>query len=285
MAEHEEHDSHGHSGGHGGGGHGPGGGHEEGEHEGAPEWLISFADNVTLMMAFFVILLAMNLKEPTAGGIGGKEDHGGAPTVANLDLALSIRQAFNNPVNINSTNPMEAALVRRMRERTGQTGNAVQDGPAGDFDSVQAQAPTDYYVPSGIVHFAFGSSALSAVGHDEAEHVAHEVRDLTYIIEVRGHASPYEVFRNEREGMHLSFERALAVAEALVGAGIPWDNLHVVAVSDGVPLGDRAATREEGERQQVVEVITTGQRVREGVGGEARIAPGSMPSPSGPSGH
>lgn len=35
--------------GHGGhGGHGHGGGHEE--HAGAPEWLISFADNVALLM-------------------------------------------------------------------------------------------------------------------------------------------------------------------------------------------------------------------------------------------
>ncbi|MCL4212087.1 MAG: hypothetical protein KJZ68_15650, partial [Phycisphaerales bacterium] len=45
----------------GGHGHGHGGGgHEEG-HEGAPEWLISFADMVMLMMGFFVILFALNV--------------------------------------------------------------------------------------------------------------------------------------------------------------------------------------------------------------------------------
>ena len=61
MADHDEHGEH--EEGHGGGSHGGGhaaGGHEEG-HEGAPEWLISFADNVALMMGFFVILLAMNM--------------------------------------------------------------------------------------------------------------------------------------------------------------------------------------------------------------------------------
>lgn len=248
---------------------------------GAPEWLVSYADNLSLLLAFFVILLAMNLKEDTSGGIGGKEEFGGQPTVANLDLALAIRSAFNNPVSANSTIPNEQRLVQRIRERSGHLGNAVDQGQDGQYDAVEAQAPTEFYVPSGVVEFAFGSSAISAVGREHAEQVAAEIHDLAYVIEVRGHASPFEVFRNEREGMHLSFERALAVADALVAAGVPWDNLHVVAVSDGVPLGDRATTRAEGERHQVVEIVTTARRVREGVGGEAHIAPGMVPSPTG----
>ena len=248
---------------------------------GAPEWLVSYADNLSLLLAFFVILLAMNLKEDTSGGIGGKEDFGGQPTVANLDLALAIRSAFNNPVSVSSTIPNEQRLVQRLRERDGQQGNATDQGQDGPFDSVQAQAPTEFYVPSGIVEFAFGSSAISAVGREQAEQVAEQVHDMAYVIEVRGHASPFEVFRNEREGMQLSHERALAVAGVLADCGIPWDNLHLVAVSDGAPLGDRAITRAEGERHQIVEIVTTARRVREGIGGEAQIAPGLVPSPTG----
>ena len=48
----DEHDKHsgGHVGGHGGGGH------DEEEEAGAPEWLISFADMVMLLMGFFVMI-------------------------------------------------------------------------------------------------------------------------------------------------------------------------------------------------------------------------------------
>src|SRR5262245_35934857 len=96
SAEHSEHTEHGKSGGghHGGGGgghhHHGGGGHGDGEHEGAPEWLISFADNVMLMMGLFVIMLAMNMAKETMGGIGGEEEFGGAPTAEMADFVLPI---------------------------------------------------------------------------------------------------------------------------------------------------------------------------------------------------
>src|SRR6516164_3872539 len=114
-AKHEEQagDSHGGGGGHGHGGHG--GGHEE--HEGAPEWLISFADNVALMMGFFVILLAMNLKQPTAGGIGGKEQNGGKPTDSMLDFVIAMRKEFHNEIDLDSTNPAEEPFRRRIRQK------------------------------------------------------------------------------------------------------------------------------------------------------------------------
>src|SRR5437773_3233542 len=108
--EHEQKEgSHGHS---GGGGH-HGGGHEE-AHEGAPEWLISFADNVALMMGFFVILLAMNMAKPTLGGIGGAAKNTTDSSPEMEDFAIEVRKAFNVPVDINSTNPNEAPLVRRL---------------------------------------------------------------------------------------------------------------------------------------------------------------------------
>ena len=50
--------------------HATGGGHDE-EHEGAPEWLISFADMVMLIMGFFVILFALNMSPPAKAAACG----------------------------------------------------------------------------------------------------------------------------------------------------------------------------------------------------------------------
>src|SRR5213075_3052629 len=116
MSEHDHSDES--TGGGGRGMHHPmGAGHEE--HEGAPEWLISFADNVALMMGFFVILLAMNMKEVTTGGIGGKQDNGGAPdnNTKMVDFVISVREAFHNEFDLNSRDPAEEVFRKRIKER------------------------------------------------------------------------------------------------------------------------------------------------------------------------
>src|SRR5690349_16579558 len=118
--EHSKGGGHG-GGGHGGGGHG-GGGHEE--HEGAPEWLISFADNVTLMMGFFVIMLALNMKPASSSGgeSESKQAGSGTPAEVTLDTVLAIREAFNNPVKLDSKDPRELALIKRLLQRNSRAG-------------------------------------------------------------------------------------------------------------------------------------------------------------------
>src|SRR5688572_8675449 len=207
----------------GGGGHGPGG-HGGGEHEesGAPEWLISFADNVALMMGFFVILLAMNMAKQTVGGGGEKGAHGEVPKQEQmLDFAIAVREAFNNPVDINSNAPEDAALVKRMLERAGKS-ETRDPGIKGYEQDVQAIRPSDYYAISGSVNFAENSTELAGPGKRTIAEVARKIRGLRLVIEVRGHVSSVEANRGAELSMRLSSERALQVARALAEAGVDW---------------------------------------------------------------
>ncbi len=112
-AEGERHAKHG---GHGPGGHG--GEHEEG---GCPEWMISFADNTALMMGLFVILLAMNMGPKATAVMGGEpsevETSASPQTESMLDFAISVREAFNNPVDMGSSEPRDEALRERIRRQ------------------------------------------------------------------------------------------------------------------------------------------------------------------------
>lgn len=254
-AGHDEHKPHK---AHGGGGHG-GGGHEE-AHEGAPEWLISFADNVALLMGFFVILLAMNMKEPTSGGLGGKDEFGKMDAdPAMLDLVLSMREAFNNPVTATSADPRDALLVQRLKQR--KEGDAKTQGPPGDLQEVQSVRPTDYHRVGGVVTFEEQSSTVDDDGVTTASKVALELKGRKSIIEIRGHASLSEASDPLDKGMSLSFARSLAVAQQLRTGGLEWDQLRVVAIGAGDRVKPLARSAREHQNNQRVEIIITDEQI------------------------
>jgi flagellar motor protein MotB len=260
--EHKDHgggEEHGDGGGHGGGGHGGGGhggGHGGGEHEesGAPEWLISFADNVALLMGFFVILLAMNMEKPKAGGIGGENKNPNEEMVA--DMVLSIRSAFNNAVDPGSDNPAEAYLRKRIRERE-QVGETKTPGPDGKDKNNQAVRPSDYVRPAGYALFADGSSTMTSDGKDNMAKVAEQLRGTRWIVEVRGHVSAAEANHNKEQAMGLAYARSLAAARTLVIEGMRWDQLRVVACADNERATPLAHDDQEQRNNQRVEVVET----------------------------
>jgi len=235
-----------------------GGGHEE-AHEGAPEWLISFADNVTLMMGFFVILFVLNMKPASAGGGNGGDPKsaGSASTLSPemLDVAIAIREAFNNPVDPNSSSPIDLPLVRRLIER-GES-NALRDGPLGREHDVRSIRPTDYYSPAGAFEFDDHSSKISMSSRDDLDKITKLIRGYNLVIELRGHVSAAEANDAPDRGMSLSYDRALVVAEHFALQGIPWSHLRLVACGDGERLVQTTYDAEEHRRNQRVEVIVT----------------------------
>lgn len=244
-------------GGHGGAGHAPHGGGSHEEHEGAPEWLISFADNVALMMGFFVILLAMNMAKPKGGGMGGIDKNPATePTQQMLDFILAMRESFHAPIDINGSNPDEARLRKRLKEQKKQA-DTTDPGPKGDHQTVQAIKTSEYVTPTGIVPFELGSSAVSSSGADTVAGVAEQIRGKRLVIEVRGHVSSSEATKDPQRGMQLSHERSLAVAKLLVEHGVKWNQLRLVECADSSPVQSRADTPMEHRTNQRVEVVVT----------------------------
>ncbi len=261
MAEAEKHAGGGHGRGHAHAGGGHGGGHEE--HEGAPEWLISFADNVMLQMGFFVILLALNLK-PVLSGTGPEKGEGPAagPTPEMLDWVIAVREAFNNPVQLDSTDPKDAALVARLVERQNQ-GRAREPGPEGRHDAVETIRQTEYFGMGGVVPFEHNSAVLSETGRRRVAEIAGHVRGLRTILDVRGHCAAAEAFDKPDHGMQLSWERAQVVARALVEQGIGWERLRLVACGDNDRVKPQEYDKFAVEANRRVEVVATSDTVRE----------------------
>ena len=233
---------------------------EEEAHEGAPEWLISFADNVMLQMGFFVILLALALKGASAGGLAREGKHhagGGSPTPDQLDFAIAVREAFNNPVDINSTDINDLLLVRRLRQRASGDSDTTEEGLPGNEHDVRSIRQTPAYGTGGFIPFQTRSNDLDDEGRGAVDDLAAQFRGCQTVLEIRGHCSAAEAYGRDDRGMELSYQRALAVARELVEKGLSWSQLRVTGCADNdrvTPTTYDDAGHQSNQRVEVIQI-------------------------------
>lgn len=265
MAEHEEHsgggEEHaegGHKKGHGGhGGHG-GGGHAEHE-EGVPEWVVSFADNALLQMGFFVIMFAMNVGEKAKGPTA--EGDGKASLSAPMaDAIISIRDAFGNPVTLDSKGSNDEPLVKRLKEKKEQ-GEAQDNGVKGQKQNVQAMPDTGFANITATLQFEQGASTLSSYSREVIVDAVKKLKGQRWIIDVRGHCSSVEAASGREPAYRLGYERAVMVAAALAEQGVKWNQLRISSAADSArrtPLAFDSAAHRSNQR---VELIVTNDAI------------------------
>lgn len=233
-------------------------GHVEEAHEGAPEWLISFADMVMLMMGFFVILFALNMAPKTAAAKSHAPSEDGeqpTPTPDMIDFAIAVRKAFNNEVDLASTDPKDRALIDRILSRQAGAGEARDDGVKGEEQEVRSVRPSPRFGAGTTVPFAERSSEVDAAQRASLAELAQSLRGLQSVVEVRGHVAAAEAFRAPADGMRLAFERAFAVATILAEEGVEWRRLRIASEGDHDRVAAFPTQPEEDRRNARAEVL------------------------------
>jgi len=237
--------------------HAPGGDHEE-EHDGAPEWLISFADMVMLIMGFFVILYALNATPPQQAGAEGDSsgDSGSSvPFDRWAEFVWETREAFGNPIDMNTTDPELRRIVDWKRSEG--PGTADQEGEAGERSEVRS--PRDAGQQSAMVEIVFDhdSSTLAETELASIRRLIEKVRGMPTMIEIHGHSSKEESSRDPQNGFDLSYQRARSVSRILQENGIPARRIKIVAAGDNDPLKGHPIDARDDAPNRRVEIRVT----------------------------
>jgi outer membrane protein OmpA-like peptidoglycan-associated protein len=241
--------------------------HAHAEHEHEEGWIVSFADNVLLMMGFFVILLAMNMG-PKGSTDGPPGESAGSADDRLLDLAIAVREAFHNPVSMGSVVPEDQPLIRRLRERQSRD-NPQSESPNGEQQRPQTIRPTDWAGDGGFVQFAEKETLIDEAAREILAGIADRVRGTRWILEIRGHASRWETWRDTKAARDLAYERAYNVGNALSQMGIPWDRIRLVSSGTAAPIVARARTADEAVSNQRTEILVLNEVMPEDPYGNA----------------
>lgn len=214
----------------------------------APAWIVSFADLVTLMMSFFVVLYA--LKQ------GGPKQQ--------LEVAAAIKAQFDYEPSPDSTTPLDLAVLRykgrpRPADRSKGDSDSPPKGLPGDHTEVATIRPGKDITSGGTIQFEPGSVSLDAVSLDTVRKLTDILRGHNNVLMIKGHVSPDELslHPDDTNGMSLSYLRACVVADALVKSGLDRHVMRPVGCGPFEPIKVQVYDATAQHQNRRVEVYQT----------------------------
>ena len=210
--------------------------------EGAPEWMVSYADMITILMAFFVVMYSMA---------------GRADTEKQEPVLSSFRRQFGR---FNASG--SGKLIPRDSKAATMTGGypkkkappedvATMHGPAGDSQRVMNIRPGNQFSCGGVVFFDENSAELTEDAKNALKLVAYELGGKPQKIEIRGHTSsrPLPTDGAFHDHWDLAYARCKATMDQLSALGLEPKRMRLSTAGINEPahlLGDADLLKKNG---------------------------------------
>lgn len=199
--------------------------------KGGGAWKVAYADFVTAMMAFFMVMWLVNQKP---------------------DAKEAIEAYFQDPWAKSRLNSRASRDPSIMEHRAGQTnpgkeflGSNPHLAPHDDWESPDSRQPKITTVRASertavgtLIRFTNGEQALDAVGKQKLDDLLPRLVGLNYKIEVRGHVSARESYLAgpTTSDWRRCYERSLAVMSYLRDSGIAEGRIRLSQAAGHEPL-------------------------------------------------
>ncbi|NCA70308.1 MAG: flagellar motor protein MotD [Sphingobacteriia bacterium] len=261
------------------------------EYEDLNRWLISYADFITLMFAFFVVLFAMSSIDETKvralSGSFSSAFRGGGLLEGRDGIIPAVQTIKPSPLIIPMPSEDEVLIreasdrMRRMAREIRQVlSPLIQDGKisVGDNDSgIQID------ISSNLL-FKAGQADLDPLALSPLRLLAQVLSEASFPIKVEGHTDSTPI-SNARfpSNWELSAGRAAQVVRVFIESGLDAGRLNVAGYADQRPVGDNATPegRERNRRVAIIIEMPTIKRSASSLGLINPIDPGSPLSPVG----
>jgi chemotaxis protein MotB len=262
------------------------------EHENHDRWLVSYADFITLMFAFFVVMFASS-----------QTDKARAQRVSD-----SVKDALNKGGVTSAVHELLGGTV----DEKGK-GNAQMKGPGGS-EKVSAQPavlaellPSMQYLnkelqaeindgkiemhlePRGLVlslrqaaFFPSGEDTIDPKTYPTVEKIAQTIRALPNSVRLEGHTDSVPIHTARfHSNWELSAARSIGMMELLSERfEIPRQRMAIAGYADTAPV-DSNDTQEGRAHNRRVDVVILNQQVKSTEGGSAPRDASAPPKPAG----
>jgi chemotaxis protein MotB len=228
---------------------------------GAPAWMVTYGDMMTLLLCFFVLLVAMSEI---------KQEDRFRMVVESIRTAFGYESSLDTaPGDVTPLNALirelQAIIVPPQQRMTGDTDEEGIDGRVRKVTDVRNGIEI---VVGGRIAFERFSAVLRPMAEERLARVAEKIRGKNTKIIVRGHATrePLPEDSLYEDPMALSYARARAVGDSLERNGVRSARIVIEANGDREPINSQAYTEERRAVNRRVEIIVTEALLQEYAG-------------------
>ncbi|MBN2710952.1 MAG: OmpA family protein [Planctomycetes bacterium] len=215
--------------------------------EGAPEWMLTYGDMVTLLLCFFVLLFTMSeIKK---------------------DKITKTMRAFQRQFGVLPKYKATVQVFVQAQRMTQTEANVLRRGPMGEHPSVQTLVEDERLkvILGGKTIFEPQRAVLLPEGKQILRELSNDLRGYKNRIEVRGHtaSAQYGPDMEYSDSWQLGYERAYTVMRYLVDVcKVDRRRFRVVSCGDTDPR-DTNLNDDGRRRNRRVEIIMTEEFVKD----------------------
>lgn len=239
--------------------------------DGGSSWLTTYADMVTLLMCFFVLIYAMSsvdlakfqafvsgLAVPfgNEAGEGLLPDNDGLSPETSPTVAPPVELTPDISDVVDRTEVTDAAMDRLDEVQQALDAALTEAGLTDLVDQRREDRGLVVSVASDDVLFALGSTEISAVGAKVIATVSGTLDDFDNEVMVEGHTDDLPLARGSYTNWNLSTDRAVAVVSRMIDRHrFPADRLGALGYGEYRPLVENSGSSNRARNRRVDFVV------------------------------
>lgn len=226
---------------------------------GAPAWMVTFSDLVTLLLTFFVLLLSMaNMEE-----------------VKFAEASASIRNAFgaySRPAPnkfsipiipsppISKFSPIQNEMASKIYKRI--QSQLKSDNIPEDVELIKKEDDTIILRINDSILFQQGSAILSPTAYPTLRGLADIIRPLPMRLRIEGHTDNTPVSKRKISNWNLSVDRAVAVMRFFKKSDLlPLDRMAAIGYGPDRPIVPNNSVENKAKNRRVDFVLRTNNTI------------------------
>lgn len=230
--------------------------------EGLPPWVIIFADMVTLLLVFFILLFAIGnieddkwrkIKESLRTALGSHDiDESGVRE--GLDVLKQLQSKFDEE-SISAVDEVGALVAKEIDSIASEVDEFVFSNKLAGQVQVSKEERGAVITIADVVLFPLGKAEMSPEGKKTLKQIFDLLEQFNYHVKIEGHTDNTPIHTEKfPSNWELSASRASNVARMLIEHGFPPEKVSVEGFAEFRPkvLNDSVTNRARNRRIEVV---------------------------------